>query len=116
VQGKTSREEWEKRVERWRDSGLTADQFASELGINAGTLKFWSYRLKKGNGNAVAAQQAAAGHPKKAIGGGHSFVELHSERRASAFEVELANGRRLHVPPAFEPSALERLLTVLERA
>jgi hypothetical protein len=29
-------------VERWRDSGLTAEQFAGELGINAGTLKFWA--------------------------------------------------------------------------
>jgi hypothetical protein len=28
------------RVERWRDSGLSAEQLASELGINAGTLKF----------------------------------------------------------------------------
>jgi hypothetical protein len=42
VQPKTSREEWQKRVERWRDSGLTAEQFAGELGINAGTLKFWA--------------------------------------------------------------------------
>jgi hypothetical protein len=35
-----SRAEWQKRVERWRDSGLSAEQFAAELGINAGTLKY----------------------------------------------------------------------------
>jgi transposase-like protein len=111
VQGKTSRQEWEKRVERWRDSGLTAEQFASELGINAGTLKFWSYKLNKGNGGAAVVHQ-----PRVTAGASPSFVELRSERRASSFEVELANGRRLHVPAVFEPSALERLLTVLERA
>jgi hypothetical protein len=42
---RASRDEWAKRVERWRDSGLSAEQFAAELGINAGTLKFWKYRL-----------------------------------------------------------------------
>ncbi len=39
---RTNREEWKKRVERWQESGLTAEQYASELGINAGTLKFWT--------------------------------------------------------------------------
>jgi hypothetical protein len=41
VQSRTSAEEWQKRIEQWRESGLTAAQFATELGINAGTLKFW---------------------------------------------------------------------------
>jgi hypothetical protein len=41
------REEWRTRVERWRDSGLTAREFAAETGINAGTLQFWSYKLRK---------------------------------------------------------------------
>ena len=44
---RTRRAEWQKRIERWRDSGLTAEQFAAELGINAGTLKFWKYRIGK---------------------------------------------------------------------
>ena len=47
VHGKTRVEEWQKRVERWRESGLTADQYAGEAGINAGTLKYWRYRLNK---------------------------------------------------------------------
>jgi hypothetical protein len=34
VQPRASAEEWQKRVERWRESGLSADQFAAELGIN----------------------------------------------------------------------------------
>jgi hypothetical protein len=33
-----SRETWAKRVERWRDSGLTAKEYAAELGINVRSL------------------------------------------------------------------------------
>jgi hypothetical protein len=40
---RASRDEWQKRVDRWKDSGLTAKEFAAETGINAGTLQFWSY-------------------------------------------------------------------------
>ncbi len=46
---RTSPEEWRKRVEHWKDSGLTAKQFAADTGINAGTLQFWSCKLKRGN-------------------------------------------------------------------
>jgi transposase-like protein len=109
VQPKASREEWQKRVERWRDSGLSAEQFASELGINANTLKFWSYKLAKPAARAEGRRQRK---PEPAIA---SFVELRSDVARSAFEVELGNGRRLSVPPSFEPSALERLLAILER-
>ncbi len=45
------REEWAKRVERWRDGGLTAKEFAAELGINAGSFAAVgapTHQLKKG--------------------------------------------------------------------
>ncbi|WP_444547639.1 IS66 family insertion sequence element accessory protein TnpA [Sorangium atrum] len=41
------REEWRKRVERWRDSGLTAAEFAGELGINPRTLMYWKWLLAR---------------------------------------------------------------------
>jgi hypothetical protein len=34
-----SRAEWRRRVARWKSSGLTAKEFAAEMGINAGTLE-----------------------------------------------------------------------------
>jgi hypothetical protein len=56
-QGKrTGREEWRKRIERWSDSGRSAEQFAAELGINAGTLKYWKYRLGKESTDSAAAE------------------------------------------------------------
>jgi DNA-binding transcriptional regulator YiaG len=44
---KTTSAEWAKRVERWQDSGLTAKEFAAELNVNAGTLSYWKYKLRK---------------------------------------------------------------------
>jgi transposase-like protein len=111
VQAKTSAEEWQKRLARWRESGLTAEQFASEIGINAGTLKFWRYKVNK----------AARGTPqtrrpvKVAAPAPPAFVEVRAASSETRFEIDLANGRRLRVPAAFDSSALERLVAVLER-
>jgi hypothetical protein len=107
---RTSAEEWRKRVERWRESELTAEQFASELGINAGTLRFWQYKLKKlGHGESV---QQRATKPKSVS---PPFVEVRPVEAVSGlFELELGNGRRLRVPASFDAHALERLLGVLE--
>jgi hypothetical protein len=41
---RASREEWAKRVERWRESGLSAEQYASKLGINCQRSPSWIHR------------------------------------------------------------------------
>ena len=40
-----AREVWAKRVEQLADSGLTAKEFAAEIGVNANTLAGWKWRL-----------------------------------------------------------------------
>jgi len=40
-------EVWAKRVERWRDSGLTSAEFAAEIDINPRTLTYWAWRVRK---------------------------------------------------------------------
>jgi hypothetical protein len=47
TRSRVTREEWAKRVERWRDSELWAAEFAAGLGINARTLVYWKYILGK---------------------------------------------------------------------
>jgi hypothetical protein len=42
-----NRAEWAKRVARWEGSGLTAKEFAAELGINPRSLVFWKWQLGK---------------------------------------------------------------------
>ena len=113
-QGKrTGRAEWRKRIERWRDSGLSAEQFAAELGINAGTLKYWKYRIGKESTGSVAAK------PKPRRGDAPlatSLVEVHAATMVapSSFVLEFGQGRRLQIPSQFDASALERLLSLLE--
>lgn len=40
-----NREVWAKRVERLADSGLTAKEFAAEIGVNVNTLAGWRWRI-----------------------------------------------------------------------
>jgi hypothetical protein len=106
---RTSREEWCKRVERWKDSGLTAEQYASELGINAKTLQFWKYKLAKPAPSALRARR----RPRvEAV----SLIEVRpASAEGGAFELELSGGKRLRIPVTFEVESLERLLAVLAR-
>jgi transposase-like protein len=107
---RVGRAEWQKRIERWKDSGLSADQFAAELGINAGTLRYWKYTLEKESRVAVAPKSAPS--PARAA----DLVEVRpAVISAAAFELELDTGRKLRIPAQFDADALERLLAVLER-
>ena len=108
---RASRDEWRKRVDRWRDSGLTAREFAAETGINAGTLQFWRYKLRKGE--PVSARRRATGAKNPILS---SIVEVRPSvaTEEMRFEIDLANGRRLRVPAAYEASALKALLAILE--
>lgn len=106
---RASRDEWAKRVERWRDSGMSAEQFAAELGINAGTLKFWKYKLSLPAGEKRLRKETRKPLP---------LVELRTVPvvQAAAFDLEVRGGRRVHVPAGFDADALKRLLAVLESA
>jgi hypothetical protein len=44
---RAAREEWTKLAQRWKESGLTAREFASETGLKATTLSHWKWRVKR---------------------------------------------------------------------
>jgi transposase len=106
---RASRDEWRRRVERWKDSGLTAKEFAVETGINAGTLQFWRYKLGK-----PAPRRPRQRSPAASILSSIVEVRPAVAPLESRFEIELGNGRRLRVPTAFDASALKSLLAILE--
>src|SRR5258705_2391653 len=108
---RTGRDEWAERVARWKDSGLTAKEFATELGINPRSLVFWKWQLGKGSG--LAAESVKSGRaPARAL----PLIELGQPAAAVQFELELGGGRRLAIPSTFDADALRRLLAVLESA
>ena len=111
---RVDREEWQRRVERWKDSGLTAKEFAAEMGINAGTLQFWQYKLKRDARPAPRRRRKPT--PEGIVA---SLVEVRGAAPAMAdqrFEIELRSGRRLRVAAGFDPAALKALLAILETA
>ena len=108
---RASRDEWQKRVDRWKESGLTAKEFASETGVNAGTLQFWRYKLKRGEPK-LRSRRATSAETSILS----SIVEVRPAATAaeSRFEVELGNGRCLRVPSVFDATALKTLLAILD--
>jgi hypothetical protein len=109
---RANRDEWQQRVDRWKESGLTAKEFAAEMGLNAGTLQFWKYKLKKRD------VRSSRRRSQKAPALVSSLIEVRpvSGPAEARFEIELGNGRRLHVPAVFEPAAVKALLAILEAA
>jgi transposase len=108
---RANRDEWQTRVERWKDSGLSAKQFAAEAGINAGTLQFWKYKLKKQSAEPPRSARRRAPPPTMS-----SLIEVRPMSIAAdnRFEIELNNGRRLRLPATFDANAVKALVVVLE--
>jgi hypothetical protein len=108
---------WARRVERWQRSGLTADRFAEQEGVNARTLAFWKWRLKRDGAPGVAMKPGRRRAEKRV-----AFVELVAPRpaaspgeaRSTAIEVVLPIGYRVRVAGGFERGTLVELLDVLE--
>src|SRR5262245_6678586 len=119
---RTTKVEWAKRVERWQDSGLSSAEFAAETGINPRTLIYWKWRIgreKRGEAEMESAPppsspERRASRRAVAATGPLPLLEIKAAATDARFELDLGNGRRVRVPPEFEPAALQRLLAVLE--
>jgi transposase-like protein len=112
ARARVGRDEWQTRIQRWKDSGLTAKEFAAEIGINAGTLQFWRCKLKSGSRSSTRQGRKA---PSDAILA--SLVEVRAPAITvvdQRFEIELGNARRVRVGAGFDPEALRALIAVLE--
>ncbi len=107
-----ARDRWAGLVRRWRRSGQTAREFAESAGVNAGTLAYWVWRLKRET--SVAEGRQVKRRRSTASVQGARFVELVvGTPEDGRFLLELGDGRRLGLPRAFDVESLKRLLTVL---
>lgn len=114
--GRETEELWRKRIERWKDSGLTAAEYATETGLNRQTLAYWSWRLRTqpGGGKAKSAKKKTAPTPAP-------FVEVKvampepavTSEPAEPLELLLAGGMRLRIPARFDEQALVRVVAAL---
>jgi hypothetical protein len=113
-----TREVWSKRVERWRDSGLTLKEYASEIGVNANTLAGWRWRLRPESGHEARATPEPprfleiVAAPEVTERGAEPGGSKHEP--AEPFELILSGGYRVRVPAEFDGRALRRLVDALE--
>jgi hypothetical protein len=114
---RASRETWAKRVERWTDSGLTAKEYAAELGIKAHSLTWWKWRLSSGAAAPKASprRRRSAKRSTPVAAAPLTFVEMTAAAAPEPLEVVLPSSIRIRVPSAFDAAALGRLLDVLDQ-
>src|SRR5262245_20352400 len=103
---RTSRAEWIKRVERWRESKLSAEAFAAQLGIKAVRLRYWDWKLKQRRSEA----SHAASHPAVSLPRASSFIEVAAALPVDRSPIEIVTPRgwkyelaHLEVPPVALP-------------
>jgi transposase-like protein len=117
--GRPAGETWAKRVQRWKDSGLTAREFAAETGLNPRTLSYWRWRLGRQqlkDEPAEKTEQRPTAVQKREAPSDISFVELKAPRAGSRERIEVVVGDRYTVRVAddFEAETLRRVLDVVE--
>lgn len=96
------------------DSGLTAKEFAAEIGVNANTLAHWRWRLS--TRTAPRPRAAARSTPAPAfveVVGGAGLVGA-TEPPSAPLELVLRGGLVVRVPASFDAAALTRLVATLE--
>lgn len=128
--GQTSAEQRAKWVERWRDSGLTAKEFAAEAGLKATALYYWSSQLAAASARVdpqgrdesakpdVRSRRSRAARSRPRSLTPASFVELPVAAVANAsVMLELVVGDvRVRVAPGFDEVTLARVVRALEAA
>jgi hypothetical protein len=104
-------------VERWRDSGLTAKEFAAELDVSPNSLTFWKWKLRQPERRASAASRVSRKRRTKRPDVPTSFLQLvpTAAPHAPAVHLELTfgSGMVVRVPPDLDEPTLRRLVAVL---
>jgi hypothetical protein len=96
---RTTRDEWSRRVLRWRASGLTAREFASREELNAATLRWWSSRL---------------GRDQRPAGKFVDVTALVPRAPDASLEVVVRGGMRIRVSRGFDAELLRAVVAALE--
>jgi hypothetical protein len=107
---KTSAAEWAERVQAWRASGLTSNEFCRGRSFSARALLWWSSQLRRKRGSA-----SSVGEPRVVLarvvreGGAPALTA----RAAIKLEV---GGARVEVPPGTDRATLSMVLEALRAA
>jgi transposase-like protein len=123
-----SAEKWSGHIRSWRESGLTAKEFAARVGIKESTFAYWRWKLRSaGTGGGKAGEDVRAKgratetqpkrRPKAEADSCRAFVELAVAvpgNRPPAIEVWLGAKTRVIVPVGFDEATLTGVLRAVE--
>lgn len=98
------RDEWAKRVEGWKRSGLSAEALAERDGFNAHTLRWWARQLRR----EPIIEDLRPKFVEVMVPAASVIVE------STVIEVVLRDGVRVVVPNNFDENTLRRVLRVVE--
>jgi hypothetical protein len=117
--------QWRERIEAWRRSGQTQQEFCRAHGLSAGSFSHWKAELVRREGLRasvrVADTAAAGGDRRERSPEALSWSEVRWPAGAAevagdggGFEIVLPRGWSVRLGPRFEAESLRRLLSVLE--
>lgn len=112
-----TQEIWRERLERWRTSKLSKEEFAALEGVKPSALQWWQWRVAGSAPGPAMQPPAKVGRARRS-----TFVEVGlpttvaQPAQATGYAVVLCNGRVVRVPADFSDETLRRLLDVAEGA
>jgi hypothetical protein len=101
---------WAERVQAWRASGKTADEYASAFEFQASTLRYWASRLKTVSSEKPVAMAHVVRRPSRAL-----IAEPVSADPRSEVEVAVG-GARIFVRRGFDAELLRQVAAALGSA
>jgi hypothetical protein len=101
VRDERKEQQWRRRIDQWRTSGLSVRAFCDRHGLAIPSFYAWRRTL-------------AWRGPEKAAFVPVQVVADAAPTPASALEVVLVDGRTVRVAPGFDAATLRRLLAVLQ--
>src|SRR5690348_5043080 len=103
------REQWTRRIERWKESGHPAKEFVAELGINARSLSWWKWQLSKPDATEAAtrprrrrSRSSPVSAPLAKTISPMTFVEMTTSVVSEPLEIVLPSTLRVRVPVGFD--------------
>ncbi len=97
--------DWQERLESFRASGLSIDEFCLQEGVSRSTYYRWVDQLKDGIPKPMVAEKAAG---EKAESGEAVFVPI--TLKASPVEIELPNGGVVRLPLGVGQAVLVKVI------
>jgi hypothetical protein len=106
---RTTRSEWLERVQAWKASGLSAQEFARGKGFTSKVLRWWRWKLGSEAG-AVSTKPVRVAKATSPI----EFIELVTPTRDPSGLLIRVGRVNVEVDRGFDLDTLARLLDVLE--